>query len=180
MDDQLPEDKQADRRRVILNAAFECFLQYGFAKTSLDDVAKKAKLSRPLLYLSFKNKEDLFVEAIRDLYKRLIEQARPTLELNVGRKEKLILLYDVLLLKPWARIIKSPSGREFIEEYRRFFPHLDKEYERETLRLLTPIFADKKKAELFMLCVEGLYSDQPTTAVLKKRVEAIIDIFFKD
>ena len=45
------------RRTAILAAALKCFLQFGYAKTSMDDVAKEANLSRPLIYLKFKNKE---------------------------------------------------------------------------------------------------------------------------
>ena len=33
---------------------FHCFLQFGYAKTSMDDVASNANLSRPLIYLRFK------------------------------------------------------------------------------------------------------------------------------
>lgn len=174
------EDKTSARRGAVLDAAYECFLQYGFAKTSLDDVAKKAKISRPLLYLLFKNKEDLFVAAIRDAYQRFTASAQLAANANAGSsEEKLILIYQELLLKPWSRIVKAASGKEFVSEYRHYFPHLDKEYEQETLKLLLPIFADKQTAELFMLCVEGLYSDYPTTATLRKRVQLLAHIFLK-
>lgn len=174
-----PEDKSAARRAVVLDAAFECFLQYGFAKTSLDDVAKKAKISRPLLYLLFKNKDDLFVAAIRDSYRRFIAAARSAADLQAGKEEKLIEMYEELLLKPWNRIVKAAGGQEFVRGYRRFFPHLDKEYEKETLKLLLPVFGDRKTAELFMLCVDGLFSDYPPTAVLRKRVRLLVGIFSK-
>ena len=39
------EDKQAARRQVIADAALECFLQYGFAKS-------KQKLTSPLAILT--------------------------------------------------------------------------------------------------------------------------------
>ncbi|WP_244283707.1 TetR/AcrR family transcriptional regulator [Leptospira haakeii] len=49
-----------ERKKEILDAALYCFLQFGYSKTSMDDIAKQANLSRPLLYLKFKNKEDLY------------------------------------------------------------------------------------------------------------------------
>ena len=82
------EDKQVARRKAIIDAALECFLQYGFAKTSLDDIAKRAQLSRPLLYLLFKNKEELFVETLRAIYQAEIDSARPVLDLQLGKKRK--------------------------------------------------------------------------------------------
>lgn len=171
------EDKQAARRKAIIDAALECFLQYGFAKTSLDDIAKRAKLSRPLLYLLFKNKEEVFVETLRTLYQAEIDSARPVLDLPLSKKEKLILLYEELLLKPWTYIFNSPSGAEFIAQCHRFFPQLDEEYEKEVLKLLLPIFADKATAEVFMLCIDGLYADDPSPTVLRKRIRLLIERF---
>jgi len=45
-----------ERRNQILAAALHCFLQFGYAKTSMDDVASNANLSSPLIYLRFKSK----------------------------------------------------------------------------------------------------------------------------
>ncbi len=171
------EDKSAARRAAVLDAAYECFLQYGLVKTSLDDVAKRAKISRPLLYLLFKNKDELFVAAIRDAFQRFIRAARAAADARTGKEEQLIEMYEELLLKPWNRIVKAAAGQEFVRGYRQFFPHLDKEYEKETLKLLLPIFGDKKTAQLFMLCVDGLYSDYPPPTVLRKRVRLLANIF---
>jgi AcrR family transcriptional regulator len=38
---------QEKRKRAILSAALKCFLQFGYAKTSMEDVAKEASISRP-------------------------------------------------------------------------------------------------------------------------------------
>lgn len=176
-DTETRDDRQSVRRRIIIDAALECFLQYGFAKTSLDDVARRAKLSRPLLYLLFKNKEELFVETLRSLYQTEIDSARPVLDLPLSKKEKLIQVYEELLLKPWTRIYKSPGGQEFIKECHHFFPQLDKEYEKEALKLLMPIFGDKETAIVFMLCVDGLYADDPSPTTLRKRIRLLIERF---
>lgn len=37
-----------------------CFKQYGFKRTSMLDIAKAADMSRPALYILFKNKTDIF------------------------------------------------------------------------------------------------------------------------
>ena len=49
-----------DKKSVILKASFEVFITYGFRKTSMDDIARAAGMSRPALYQSFKNKTDIF------------------------------------------------------------------------------------------------------------------------
>lgn len=51
-----PEEKT----QRILAAALDVFGRYGFRKTSMQDVADAAGMSRAALYLHFRNKEDLF------------------------------------------------------------------------------------------------------------------------
>ena len=47
-------------RERILSAAFTLFGRYGFKRTSMEDIASEAGLSRAALYLQFRNKEDIF------------------------------------------------------------------------------------------------------------------------
>lgn len=53
-------DPAPDRQDAILDAAFHAFATYGFRRTTMDDIAQGAGLSRTALYLHFRNKEDLF------------------------------------------------------------------------------------------------------------------------
>jgi len=52
--------------RVIAGAA-DVFLRYGFARTTMGDIAKRVGISRPSLYLLFANKEEVFAAVIRRL-----------------------------------------------------------------------------------------------------------------
>lgn len=58
-----PSDAAA-RRAAIIEAATGVFLRYGFKKTSMDDLARAAGLSRQGLYLHFPTKEALFKEGV--------------------------------------------------------------------------------------------------------------------
>src|ERR1700733_6235547 len=53
------------RREYVLSVALEVFGRYGFRKTSLDDVARSADISRQGLYFYFESKEALFRAAVR-------------------------------------------------------------------------------------------------------------------
>src|SRR5262245_61948983 len=53
------------RRRRLLDVALATFLRFGFRKTSMEDVARAAGLSRQGLYLHFATKDDLFGEVVR-------------------------------------------------------------------------------------------------------------------
>jgi AcrR family transcriptional regulator len=56
---------EPERRRRVLDAALETFWRYGYRKTSMDEVARAADISRQGLYFYFGSKDDLFREAMR-------------------------------------------------------------------------------------------------------------------
>ena len=57
--------RKEDRPQEITEAALTAFAEKGYAATRVDDVAKRAGISKGLLYLYFKTKEDLFKAVIR-------------------------------------------------------------------------------------------------------------------
>jgi len=75
----------ADRRDVVLTAALETFIRYGYRKTCMEDIARAARISRPGLYFLFASKQELFAAAItralqqdlRTAARALDDEARP-------------------------------------------------------------------------------------------------------
>jgi AcrR family transcriptional regulator len=53
------------RRRRLLDASMATFARYGFRKTSMDEVARTAGISRQGLYLHFTTKEALFQATVQ-------------------------------------------------------------------------------------------------------------------
>jgi AcrR family transcriptional regulator len=94
------------RPAEILDAALACFSERGFAATRLDDVAKRAGVTKGTLYLYFPNKEELF--------KAVVRQA---IVANIARGEALVaesaesapaLLER--LIHQWAALIPTPAS----------------------------------------------------------------------
>ena len=54
---------------AILKAATELFLKHGYAKTTMDAIARKAKFTKQTVYSYFKNKDILFTQMIVHLSK---------------------------------------------------------------------------------------------------------------
>jgi len=48
-----------DAKEKIIKAAQELFARYGFKKTTLDDIAKAAGMTKSALYYYFKNRDDI-------------------------------------------------------------------------------------------------------------------------
>lgn len=60
------ERRKDARPQELLAAALELFVERGFAATRLEDVAKRAGVSKGTLYLYFTNKEELFKAVVRE------------------------------------------------------------------------------------------------------------------
>lgn len=56
--------RQKDHRIQILEAAEKIFAKKGFYTTTMEEVAKEARLAKGTIYLYFESKEDLFFEVI--------------------------------------------------------------------------------------------------------------------
>ena len=66
--------RKENRPQEITAAAFEAFAEKGFARTRVDDVAKRAGVSKGLLYLYFKTKEELFKAVVKSVVIRRVDQ----------------------------------------------------------------------------------------------------------
>ena len=173
-----PDDRDALRRRQILAGARESFLQFGFAKTSIDDIAKRANISRPLVYRKFKNKEEILQAVFEDLFEGRYERVAEVLAGRGSKREKLLQIYEILYLEPWDQMMGSRMAGELYEACKRFEPEGVQKRERMRLKYTQAVLGDREAAEVFMLSVEGLSgTDMPTTNVLKKRVQVLVERF---
>ena len=68
--------RSEDRPREICAAALEVFAEKGFAAAKLDEIAKRAGVSKGTLYLYFKDKEELFRAVVRDNVSPNIDSVR--------------------------------------------------------------------------------------------------------
>lgn len=62
-------------RERIFEAAVSCFENFGYKKTSIDEIAQAAGVGRGTVYLYFKDKDDLFLEILNRKTGELLEAA---------------------------------------------------------------------------------------------------------
>ena len=72
--------RKEDRPREITDAAFAAFAEKGFTATRVEEVARRAGVSKGLLYLYFKTKEELFKAVIRNVVTPRIDELTRTLD----------------------------------------------------------------------------------------------------
>jgi len=66
--------RKQDRPQEITEAALEAFAEKGYAATRVEEVAKRAGISKGLMYLYFKTKEELFKAVVKSVVVRRIDQ----------------------------------------------------------------------------------------------------------
>lgn len=100
---------ESEARRLILEAAFQCAVRFGWTRTRMSDVAARAGLSRQTLYRHFQTKEglaamlalreqDAFLDEVREAFRleRTIGDAVvATVTLSLKRAESHPLLRQV-------------------------------------------------------------------------------------
>ena len=118
--------EQKAKREAILAAASEQFKQYGYRKTSMDDIAKRMGVSRASLYSYFENKDDIFRSVSLAIHHRALSRAQHHL-INQPAEVKntppfAVRIENALLARhgPFQKAVTgSPHGDELFDEYSR-------------------------------------------------------------
>jgi AcrR family transcriptional regulator len=101
------ERRKDARPQELLAAALEQFVERGYAATRLEDVAKRAGVSKGTLYLYFANKEELFKAVVRENIVATIGEAEQDAAAFDGPSGELL---GALLMKWWTEICATPLG----------------------------------------------------------------------
>jgi AcrR family transcriptional regulator len=88
----------------ILMAAKDAFIANGFAKTSMDDIATRAKTTKRTVYSNFGSKEQL-LEAVIDHSIALLETSVPSLKPSSPKRQITRYFTVVLELMTWRAAI---------------------------------------------------------------------------
>ena len=92
--------RKEDRPAEITKAALAAFAEKGYAATRVDEVAKRAGVSKGLLYLYFKTKEDLFKAVIRSFLS-------PRIDALISNIEETELSAEEFLRGPFLAFARS-------------------------------------------------------------------------
>ncbi len=102
------------RRETILLSAWETFAAYGFRRTSMQDIADKAGISRPALYLEFSNKADIFRGLAKSIFQQNIVNAKEIFETDAPLKDKLLKVLIISFAEFYQHIEETPHGEEML------------------------------------------------------------------
>jgi AcrR family transcriptional regulator len=95
--------RKEDRPQEITEAAFAAFAEKGYAATRVEEVARRAGVSKGLLYLYFKTKEELFKAVVRSVVMPRVD----ALEAELDRSE---LTAEAFIRGPVLEFMKRVPG----------------------------------------------------------------------
>lgn len=107
--------RSAAKQVAVLDAAAAVFAQYGFRRTTMNDIAQAAGISRPALYLMFDNKEHLFHELSAYRINLALQATEAVLAKSGNVTEQFIealMVFEKTYTEPVAN---SPHGEELTD-----------------------------------------------------------------
>jgi AcrR family transcriptional regulator len=103
-----------DVRQEIFEAATACFQRLGLRRTTMDDVAEAAGVSRKTVYNYFENKNSLISEVIEREGRRVALEARDRIPLDLPPAELVVeaelALLDAGRRSPYAAMLLGPDA----------------------------------------------------------------------
>ena len=120
------EREKIERKRAILECAKELILSQGVERVSMEEIARKAELSKATVYLYFSGKEILLNEICEESARNFLENFKPFLETGLagitalkyfwrgyvkmfGNSDEMVLIFQVRnFLNSWLPIV-SPE-----------------------------------------------------------------------
>lgn len=180
MSSKLSSEAMHARRAKILDAARWCFLNFGFSRSSLGDIAQRAGISRTLLYQNFKDKEDLFLQVFDDWMLSRLPLAQQAVQAPGSARERLFAYCQRVLLEPWSEMEAAPMAGEFLEVCQSLNPEVERRHRECRLACLEQIFGDTEVALVFQHAQGGMIEDKPSLDVLEHRIRILVDRFTAD
>ncbi len=109
--DLIPDSKSA----TIQNAAIGVFLDYGFKRTTMDDIAQAAGMSRPALYLVYKNKRDIFRACITSMQDVLDQRLNRIIEAKEPLESIVYAVLEAGIIEPFYLLAQTTHGSEIFD-----------------------------------------------------------------
>ena len=169
----------------IISAAYDCFIRYGVKRTTMGDVAQAAGVSRPTLYASYSNKEELLGGVIGHYYTALIQKIREQAKsvasidakLDVYFEHAILALYDLSQSWPDAEDVFEFGNQSALDAYETalilqmdllidlFTPHTD--------TIAAHQLSVDELSDFTMSCANKLKKNVPNRSILETRLKTL-------
>lgn len=191
----LPEqDKYEKVKKHIIEVARRVFGQFGFRKTTIDEIAHAARKGKSTIYYYFKNKEDIFRGVVEYEAKILKFKLMDVVSMDLEPKDKMRHYVHTRIgsfqdFGNFYDALKNDflSHLEFIEKVR-------EKYDRDEMTIIKMILIEgvdkgefviqdvESVAEVIRLALKGLelplFLGQKTKIIEEERIGQVMDVLF--
>lgn len=127
------------RRKEILEKSTECFIKFGFNKTTLDEIGDAIGFNKAALYYYFKNKEELFIQVVNNQLTIGLNKLQNELS-DLPDNEAKILKYLWNRTQVYTNLIKLTSlSSENILDLNNTFEEIYNPYKKQEINFLKNI-----------------------------------------
>lgn len=167
-----------ERITAIIDAAYACFTRHGVRRTTMDDLAKQAGMSRPAVYQYVRNKEDAFRRLVQRLLGDTLAASRQAVQQEGGLAERLSAALEAklaLLIRVWR---DSPAhAAELLSVETRATADLLSDYDKAIRALLADIITASRPgadadevAQILLALTRGLETGLSAPDALARRL----------
>jgi AcrR family transcriptional regulator len=103
------------RRQQVIQAAIGVFLRYGYARTTMRDIAQAADLTRPTLYQSFSDKEVVFRAVVETMATEMFTTIREGLAHRSGLEVKLRFACETWGAGGFELVLANPDAKDMFD-----------------------------------------------------------------
>lgn len=118
----------AERRELILDAAIDAFADSGYHQTSLEEVARRAGVSKALIYDHFASKQELYRELLETYVHELLERVgSAAMSIPEGGEIRLIAGLEGFLefvderRDAWRMLIRNRASDDVADSFEQLF-----------------------------------------------------------
>ncbi len=183
-----------DRKETILKVAQRLFARFGLAKTTIEDIARQARMGKASIYYYFKSKESIFREVIEKEGGELRRKLQDAVSAAASPQEKLRVYAHTRMqsLKELANYCQAMRD-EYFEHYA-FIEKARKGFDAFEIDLISKILREGVRqgvfsisrvslaAEAILAAIKGLeyrWTIEVPLATVHKNIDALLDILFK-
>lgn len=188
------EQETLTTEQHILDAAYSCFVKYGFNRTSMSDIADAAELSRTALYNHFKNKKIIFKAVCLRLNQQVLSDVKAAMSIKEISLEKLQAVISARLSWAFTLLHDSEHGRELIDEKNKICGEIGAEVNQEFQKYIASLLRDANKhgllnlkaqktrpdfaAELLIDSAFGVVHEEADETKARNKLDQLVAIFW--
>lgn len=182
-------------RKLILDAAGKRFSQLGFRKTSIDDIARTARIGKGSVYLHFPSKEAIFAEIIQQESDYGFDELRRAVTVASSGKEAIRAFVRTKLTVVAQSAAKYQLATEVVDELMPKIAELRTRHIARERGLLVAIIRQgviagdiavkdvEKVSSGLMLCLDAIersiLENDPRGLAISAEISEILEIFLK-